>query len=166
VLLRLVRDSVLVDTLLIDPRGFVVLPLAGDVRLGDIAGDAVQDTIRSRLARFVSPVAVEAILLRRVRVVGAVGKPGVYYVDRTFTLRDAIAGAGGVTPEGREKRVSLVRAGTTSDMRDWRMGAEGDTVIQSGDELVVGRIPWYQRNAIAVVTAISVLVSLIITVTK
>lgn len=165
-MLRVVRDSVLIDTLLIDPKGFVVLPLAGDVRIGDVAGDAVQDTVRARLAKFVNPVAVEAVLLRRVRVVGAVGRPGIYYVDRTFTLRDAIAGAGGATAEGREKRASLVRAGVTREFRDWRVGTEADGFVESGDELFVGRIPWYQRNAIAVVTAVSVLVSIIITVTK
>ncbi len=143
-----------------------MLPLAGDVRVGEVAGDAVQDTIRARLARFMNPTAVEAVLLRRVRVVGEVAKPGVYFVELTFTLRDAIAMAGGVTADGRENRVSLLRMGRLSVLPDWRIGAEGEAFVESGDELVVGRIPWYQRNVLAIVTALSVLASIIITLHK
>jgi protein involved in polysaccharide export with SLBB domain len=113
-----------------------------------------------------NPTAVEAVLLRRVRVVGEVAKPGVYFVELTFTLRDAIAMAGGVTADGRENRVSLLRMGRLSVLPDWRIGAEGEAFVESGDELVVGRIPWYQRNALAIVTALSVLASIIITLHK
>lgn len=166
VLLKIVRDSVLVDTLRVDPRGLVVLPLVGDVRVGGIAGDAVQDTIRAQLARFMNPSAIEAILLRRVRVIGEVTKPGIYFVDRTFTLRDALALAGGVSLNGEERRFTLERDGNRRIMKEWRLGADGALPVESGDQLVVARLPWYQRNALAVVTAISVLSSLIIALAR
>ena len=166
VLLRIIRDSALTDELRIDPRGMVVLPLVGDVRIGGIAGDAVQDTIRARLARFVNPIAVEAVLMRRVRVLGAVTKPGVYYVERAFTIRDAIALAGGVAESGNERRVTLERDGVRRTIDEWRLGAEGALPVESGDQLVVSRLPWYQRNALALVTAVSVLSSIIITLRR
>lgn len=156
------RDSVYVDTLRIDPRGAVVVPLVGDVVLGGVAGDAVQDTLRARLSRFVNPTAVEAVLLRRVRVVGEVTKPGVFYVDRTVTLRDALAMAGGVAESGYERRLTLDRGGTRHLIQDWRLSAEGAWPVESGDQIIVARRPWYERNAMAVVTGLSVLLSIII----
>jgi polysaccharide export outer membrane protein len=167
VLVRILRDSILVDTLRIDARGMAVVPLAGDVRLGGVAGNAVQDTLRARLSRFVNPGAVEATLLRRVRVLGDVNKPGVYYVDRTFTLRDALALAQGVAESGDDRRATLERAGTRHELRDWHTDAAGLWPIESGDQLLVERLPWYRRNVVAfATTAASVLASLIITLSR
>lgn len=167
VLVRILRDSILVDTLRIDARGMAVVPLAGDVRLGGVAGNAVQDTIRARLSRFVNPGVVEATLLRRVRVLGDVNRPGVYFVDRTSTLRDALALAGGVAESGDDRHATLERAGTRRKLRDWQSDAAGLWPVESGDQLLVERLPWYRRNVVAfMTTAASVLASLIITLSR
>jgi protein involved in polysaccharide export with SLBB domain len=166
VLLRVLRETLYVDTLRLDPRGVAVVLLVGDVRLGGIAGDAVQDTLRARLSQFVNPNAVEAVLLRRVRVFGEVLRPGLYYVDRTATIRDAVAMAGGVTAAGYDRRLSLVRPAGATELQDWRLGAEGALALESGDELVVLRLPWYRRDPLALVSAIGILASIIVTVRR
>lgn len=167
VLIRIARDTMLQDTLRIDAKGMAVVPLAGDVRLGDVAGDAVQDTIRARLSRFVNPAAVEATLLRRVRVVGDVTKAGVYYVDRTFTLRDALALAGGAGDAGFDSRLTLDRAGVQTRMSDWRSDPVGLWMVESGDQLVVARLPWYRRNAAILATTLaSIMASVLITLSR
>lgn len=166
VLLRILRDTLIQDTLRVDPRGFVVVPFAGDIRLGDIPGDAVQDTIRAHLTRFTNPNVVEAIVLRRVRVVGEVAKPGVYYIDRTASLRDAVAMAGGVTTIGYEKRLTLLRGDRRTEFTDWRSNPDAAKSVESGDELTVGRLPWYQRELLSIVTGVGILASIIITLSR
>jgi protein involved in polysaccharide export with SLBB domain len=166
VLLRVFRDSLFTDTLRIDARGVAVVPFVGDVRLGGIAGDMVQDTLRSRLARVVDPMAVEAVLLRQVRVMGEVTRPGLYYLERTATARDAIAVAGGVTAIGHERRATLERAGERRQLVDWRLGPAGAVVLESGDALVVARLPWYRREFATIVTSVGVLASILIAVSR
>ena len=165
-LLRIVRDSVYADTLRIDAEGMATLPLAGDVLLAGVAGDRLQSAVRAQLTRFLDTTVVTATLLRRVRVVGEVAKPGVYFVDRTYTLRDAVATAGGVTPIAHDKQISLVRDGNSVLLRDWRLGAEGGGVVESGDELVVARLAWYKRELLAIVSGVGVLASIIIAVSR
>jgi protein involved in polysaccharide export with SLBB domain len=163
VLLRIVRDSVYTETLQIDVNGMVVVPIVGDLRLGGVAGGAVQDTLRARLARFVNPAAVQATLLRRVRVVGDVARPGVYHVDRSLTLRDVLALAGGPTAAGEARRAWLERGDTRVGIRDWRRDAQGLWLVESGDQLLVERLPWYRQNLLAVgTTAASLLVAVLI----
>lgn len=160
------RDSVESDTLQIGPEGVAVLPLAGDTRLGGLAGSAVQDTIRARLAPYIKPNLVEAVLLRRVRVVGDLNKPGVYFLDRTATIRDAVATANGVSEIGHDKKASLVRNGTVTAFADWRTDPRTDTPLESGDEIIVERLSWLSRNAITLVTGTSVLASIIFTIVR
>jgi len=164
VLLRVLLDSVLVDTVRVDARGVAVLPLAGDVPLGGIAGHAVQDSIRSSLARFVAPGAVEATVLRRIRVIGEVTKPGVFYVDRTFTLRDAIAMAGGPTESGSATEIVLERDGRRRTITDWHSDAGALEVVESGDQLVVPRLPWWKRNAPYLVTGAATILATVLVV--
>lgn len=167
VLLRVLLDSVLVDTVRIDARGFAVLPIAGDVSLGGIAGGAVQDSIRATLSRFVAPGAVEATVLRRVRVIGEVTRPGVLYVDRTFTLRDAIALAGGPTESGSATEVVVERGGQRRMIKDWHSDATALEVVDSGDQLVVPRLPWWKRNAPYLVSgAATILATVLVVITR
>ena len=140
--------------------------MAGDVRLGGVAGDAVQDTIRARLSKYMNAMAIEAILLRRIRVLGEVNRPGVYYVDRTFTVRDALAQAGGVGTNGHQTIATLVRDGRGTVLEDWAMSPSGAMAIDSDDEIIVPRLPWYRRDIGSVVTTIGVLTSLIISLRR
>jgi hypothetical protein len=95
-----------------------------------------------------------------------VRKPDVYYVDLTTNLRDAIAMAGGVAEIGRPDDVSLVRNGQRTKVKDWENSSSDWAPLLSGDEILVARQSFFERNAIAVITAISVLASIIFTLAR
>lgn len=165
--LRVYLDTALVDTLIVGPRGNVVMPFAGDVRMGGLRGDAVQDSVRASLTRFVAPGAVEATLFRRVRVLGEVMRPGVLFVDRSQNLRDALAMAGGATQLGRPYELILQRGGQRYAIRDWRVDSLTLAPIESGDELTVPRLPWYMQNVSYIaVSAATLALTMLLTLTR
>jgi protein involved in polysaccharide export with SLBB domain len=86
------------------------------------------------------------VLLRRVTVTGAVRNPGVYPLDPTLTITDAIALAGGPAPDGKRDQVEIRRGGKVI-VGDLRSDAViGDSPIQSGDQLYVPTRAWLTRN--------------------
>ncbi len=165
--LKIIRDTVVAFALDVGPRGFVVLPLAGDVHMGGVAGSSVQDSVRAALTRFVAPGAIEARLLRRIRVIGEVARPGVLFVDRTYTLRDAMALAGGPTEAGDAKVLVVERAGSQRRIADWHTDASALDAVESGDQLMVPRLPWYRRNASFLMTsAATILATVLLAATR
>ena len=82
---------------------------------------------------------------------GAVRNPGLFTVDPTMSVGDAIGLAGGVSPEGRNGRVDLVRDGrriATSISPSSRLV---ELALRSGDELNVPERAWaLAKHGIAV----------------
>lgn len=167
VVVRILRDSVFMTTYVVDERGMITLPLAGDVRVTNIDGARVRDTVRARLAPFMhDEKLVEVIPLRRVRVTGAAKLPGVQFVSLGATVRDAVALANGVSEEGKSSRVVLVRGAEQRVLADWATTETGITVLESGDDIVVSRLSWVARNTNTVLTGTSILLSIIVTLTR
>ena len=94
-------------------------------------------------------------------------KPAVYLVDEVMTVADAITMAGGMQRQD-VKAVELVRdAKPTGRMLDF--GTRLSVVpIQSGDELRVPRLSWFQQNYQMVYFGVSSLLAIvtIISVTR
>ncbi len=109
---------------------------------------------------------LEVTPLRRIGIVGDVRIPNVYYIDLTTNLRDAIALAGGVAEIGRPDNVSIIRNGQRTMVKDWENSASVWAPLLSGDEILVGRQSFFERNAIAVITGVSVLASIIFTLAR
>ncbi len=65
-------------------------------------------------------------------IYGQVNAPGSYRVDRNMSLRMALARGGGLTAQGSERRVELIRNG--EKIRNF----DPDALIQPGDTVVVG----------------------------
>ena len=166
VVIRIFRDSATLVTVDIDPMGNAVLPLAGDVHLAGIPAPAIQDSVRSALKAYVKPSMVQASLERRIAVGGEVFKPGVYYLDWSYAVRDAIAEAGGATVAGRSRNVLLERGGVWTQLKDWRSGSAGLASLESGDRLYVERVSWLERNALQLITAMGVVASVIVSATR
>jgi protein involved in polysaccharide export with SLBB domain len=166
-LLRLAvwREPDMSGEYLIDESGNVTLPLLGVRRAAGVPLSMLRGAlIREYQAELRNP-SITIIPLRRVNVLGEVNKPGVYPVDLTATVSDVLALAGGINPLGDPKRVSLVR-------RDGSVAGERIPVstdlsragIRSGDQVVVGRRSWFDRNSPTVLaTSISLLASAIST---
>jgi protein involved in polysaccharide export with SLBB domain len=98
---------------------------------------------------------VEVVVLRRVKVAGAVKNPGLYPVDATMTLRDVVTLAGGATADGDGRKIRLTRADeTTSTELD--LGSRiAESAVRSGDSIDVIQRGWLARNTGLVATAIS-----------
>jgi len=165
-LLKVWLDSSYVDSVRVDLSSSVVLPRVGVVSLAGVPAEAIADSVRSAFRSVLRTRSIEVTPLRRVGVLGDVRKPDVYYIDMTTNLRDAIALAGGVAEIGRPDDVSLVRNGQRTKVKDWESSGSVWAPLLSGDEILVARQSFFERNAIAVITGISVLASIIFTISR
>jgi len=109
--LRIFQEPDLSGDFVIDDRSVVALPKLGEVRVAGISGDSLRAVVRAAYRRFLTTDAVEVTPYRRVAVTGAVLKPGLYPVDPSMSVGDAIILAGGVSPQGRANRVEVRQAG-------------------------------------------------------
>ena len=137
-------------TAIVDPSGSIIVPPAGSVTVSKIPIADLRDTIRTRIAKYIREPEVDVQVLRRVTVNGAVIKPDIYYLDVSSTLRDAIARAGGITENGARRKVSVVRNGVTTKVKNWETDTSALSVLRSGDQVVVGRRSWIEINIIPV----------------
>jgi|CXWL01.1.fsa_nt_gi polysaccharide export outer membrane protein len=144
--LRIFREPELSGDFPVNERGVVTLPRLGDLRIGEWPADSIRPRLTRGFAEFLREPVVEIALLRRVAIYGAVLKPGLYPVDATMTVQDALALAGGSAPDGRRDRVELLR-GDQRLLTDLRLGTSlGQVKLQSGDQLFVPQRSWLSRN--------------------
>ncbi len=160
--LRIWREPDMSGDFPVDESGMVVLPRVGPMR---VTGEG-PDQLRSRLVRayeaFLQHSSIEVKLLRRVQVLGAVRNPGLYPVDATMTVADALALAGGTTPDGHPHRVELVRGGKRVPVQITGQTPISASSIRSGDQLFVPERSWLSRNTGLATAGITGGVSLII----
>ena len=164
--LRIWREPDLSGEFPVGAGGEVVLPKVGPM---PVAGQPA-DTVRARVVRaytaFLQHSSVDVVLLRRVQVTGAVRNPGLYNVDPTMTVSDALALAGGTTPQGEPDRVALFRGGERVDVRLTGSTPIAASAVRSGDQLVVPERSWLSRNTGVVAAAITGGVSLLIALVR
>jgi polysaccharide biosynthesis/export protein len=96
---------------LVDPDGFIRMPLIGAIKVEDFTTWQVRDTITSRLEPYLKETVVEIrILSFRVSVLGDVAKPGMYTViNERITLTEALALAGDLNITAKRDNILLVR---------------------------------------------------------
>lgn len=166
IMVKIPREPELSDSVMVDPRGDIVLAKIGIVHAGSVAIGALEDTVRARYAQYLRNPAVSITVLRRIVVNGEVKKPDVYFVDLSSTLRDVIARAGGITEIGDPHRVSIVRNGVSTPEPNWLSDVTRTADLQSGDQVVVGMRSWFERNAFAIASTGVLISSFLITVLK
>ena len=120
----------------------------------DFLAAAIETGDPRAFAEYLRDPVVEVTLLRRISVTGSVVKPGLYPVDPSMTVMDALALAGGASSEGRRDRVELRRAGVRSLALLERTSIVADLRLRSGDQLFVPQKPWLSRNTWLVSTLI------------
>jgi polysaccharide export outer membrane protein len=158
------REPLLSDTVTVDENGNVLLPKIGVLRTSGLPISALRDTIRARFSEFLRDSPVDVVVLRRVAVNGAVAKPDVYYVDLTTTLRDAIARAGGIAPDGDDGKVAVIRQGQRIPIPNWQSDVSTSSDLRSGDQVVVGRKSWIQMNFLSALSVATVALSVLYTI--
>jgi protein involved in polysaccharide export with SLBB domain len=142
------------DTVIVDERGEINLRHVGSIGVLALDYDRLRDTLRARYAAFLRSPVIDVIAFRRVTVNGAVSKPDVYMIDQTSTLRDVIARAGGVAPNGDTHKVEILRGAERIPARNWDQPDAAAEPLRSGDVILVGRRPWWVEN-LGVITGVA-----------
>ena len=166
IFVKVYRELELSDTVTVNADGTIVLARIGALRATDLTISALTDTVRALYGKFLRNPAVELVVLRKVAVNGEVMKPNVYYVDVATALRDVIARAGGIAPEGSADRVDIIRRGQRIPMPNWQEDFTLASDLQSGDQVVVGRRSWLSRNAYSAISSAALVISLYVTLRR
>lgn len=166
IFVKVYRELELSDTVTVNADGTIVLARIGALRATDLTISALTDTVRALYGKFLRNPAVELVVLRKVAVNGEVMKPNVYYVDVATALRDVIARAGGITPEGSANGVDIIRRGQRIPMPNWQEDFTLASDLQSGDQVVVGRRSWLSRNAYSAISSAALVISLYVTLRR
>ena len=160
--LKIWREPELSGEFRVDDEGVAVLPRLGPTQVGGQDAAALTARLVESYAKFLQHRSIEVVLLRRIQVLGAVRNPGLYTVEPTMTVSDALALAGGSTTEGNPRRIDLIRGGRrlpVSLTADTRLAA---TSIRSGDQIFVPERSWLSRNAGIVAGTATGILSLVI----
>jgi polysaccharide export outer membrane protein len=144
--LKIWREPDLSGDFDVDQDGIVAFPKLGRIDVRTISTDSLRRLLLTRYAESLRNPSVEVTVLRRVNVLGSVKNPGLYYLDPTTTVADALAMAGGVSPEGKQDRVQLVRDGKRLPVELSRDSRLADSPMQPGDQLRVPMRSWFSRN--------------------
>ena len=127
----------------VDETGRAALPLIGMWLVTNVPADQARQDILAAYEEQLRNQTIQVVFLRRVRVLGEVRNPGLYHLDPTMTLGDAVALAGGPTPQASDD-IQIFRAGTEihADMIQPALQQ-----VESGDYIVVQERGWWSRNA-------------------
>jgi polysaccharide export outer membrane protein len=159
--LRIWREPDLSGDFTVDDQGIVTLPKLGPVQAAGEPIDALKSRVTAAYAAYLNQPSIEVIPLRRIRVAGSVKNPGLYTVDPTVTIADALTLAGGTTPQGKNDVVRLIRDGKSTDVAITQDPVFAQSRLRSGDQLYVPERGWFSRNAGLVFAGISAIATLI-----
>lgn len=154
--LKVWREPDMSGDVIIDPVGNATLPRLGPVPVAGWAPDSLRRFLVSSYAKYLKEPAIEVTVLPRVTILGAVRNPGVQNVDPTLTIADALALAGGASPDGKQDKIELRRRGARVPVKLSLATRLADTPVRSGDQLVVPQRNWLSRNTGVVLGVISV----------
>jgi protein involved in polysaccharide export with SLBB domain len=155
------REPDLSGDFTVDEAGAVVLPKLGARQVGGMRPESARAALAREYIGFLNHSSVEITLLRRVQVTGAVRNPGLYPVDGTMTIADALALAGGVTGAGKQDRVQLLRYGEKVPGNLSGRTRIADAQLRSGDQLYVPERSWISRNPGFIVGAVGAVAALV-----
>lgn len=160
--LRIWNEPLMSDTFRIAENGSVTLPKVGQIAAAGQDAVALQDSLQRAFATYLLNPSVEITVLRRIGVQGEVQRPDLYLVDLTMTLRDVIANAGGVTPQGDPSRVFLIRDGERLRVGETELARFTAAELRSGDQVLIGRRNWFELNSLAIAGTAAVVVSVVV----
>lgn len=115
----------------VDPQGFITLPLVERVKVKDLSIDALQKLLEEKYSEFINEPQINLQLReygsRFVNIIGEVEHPGRIALKKALRLLDAISEAGGFTPK-------------SGDIEVQRRGVDGNIVkiVISKEDLLGG----------------------------
>jgi polysaccharide export outer membrane protein len=148
----------------VDESGQVLLPILGSRSVGHLSAAELKEELIQEYDQQLRNQTVQINWLRRVRVFGAVNAPGLYHVDGTMSLADAIALAGGATPIGKLDGIQIIRAGQVVQ-DDLPATTLVEQQVRSGDQIMVPERSWASRYAGVIIGATLSALTLILVAT-
>ncbi|WP_454801147.1 polysaccharide biosynthesis/export family protein [Mucilaginibacter phyllosphaerae] len=96
---------------LVDPKGFITIPLLGDVKAQGYTTTDLRDTIKNKLKSFLKEPTVNIRFLNfKISVMGEVARPSVYVIaNEKVTIPEALSMAGDMTIFGKRDNVLVIR---------------------------------------------------------
>ncbi|HJU85916.1 MAG TPA: polysaccharide biosynthesis/export family protein [Gemmatimonadota bacterium] len=164
--LNIWREPDLTGEFLVQEDGNAVLPKVGPVHVTAYTPSELKTHLIDEYSKTLRNPSIEVIVLRRILISGQVANEGVYPVDPTMSLVEALALAGGPTPAAKDDRVILIRGDTETDIDLDEPADVRNLALQSGDQLLVPSASGWAQNWKLLVGMISSTVSLAILLTR
>lgn len=161
--LKIWREPDLSGDFQVNVAGKVVLPKLGEMSVAGVTPDSLHTVLVQSYSQFLRNPAIEVTVLRRVNVLGAVRNPGLYPLDATMTIADAVALAGGATSDGKVDKVELRRDERKLMVDLGSRTRLSSTPVQSGDQLFVPQKSWTSRNTGLVAAGITAMTTVVVT---
>ena len=151
----------------VETSGDVAMPLLGEMHVAGKPLSAVRAEVRDRYRSMTTNGVAIVALQFRVSVIGQVGRPGLYPMDATQTVFDALSQAGGPTNTADLSRIRLLRGDhviVLNAAEELRTGAPMLSVLlESGDRIVVPqkRNEWLTwANALTALQTVGLIIAL------
>ncbi|MGI9038834.1 MAG: polysaccharide biosynthesis/export family protein [Gemmatimonadota bacterium] len=151
VMVQVWREEDLSGNFIVDDRGIVTLPLLGEREVTGLAAPELRDRLLADYREYLQTPSVEVTVLRRLTILGGVNEPGLYPVDASVSLSEALGLAGGISPIGNSGDIRVIRDGRVIRQDLDQATLVGATDIRSGDQILVGEKGWLARNPGALV---------------
>lgn len=151
----------------VETSGVVAVPLLGELDVGGKKLSTVRTQVRNRYRALTTNGVAIVSLQFRVSVIGEVEHPGLYPVDATQTVFDALSQAGGPGPDADLAHIRLLRHDHVVILNAAAAMETGapmlSVLLESGDRIVVPRkastwLTW--QNALSVLQTIGLIVAL------
>ena len=157
------REEDLSGEFTVDDRGVVTLPLLGERSVAGMEPRELREDLLADYREYLQNPSIQVTVLRRINILGSVAQPGLYPVDATISLSEALGLAGGITRGGDEEDIRVVRDGEVIHRALDQATLVGAVDIRSGDQIVVGEKGWFARNPGALVGSLLGATAVIIT---
>lgn len=139
----------------VDHQGYILFPLAGRVRVGDLSTAGASQTITAKLGTdyIVNPqvsVFVEEFRSKKVFINGEVIRPGLYELSGPTTLLELVSKAGGLT-RGAGRNATIRRTVGNGAADESSIEVNIADLLQSGPETV--DIPLMDGDSVTIAKA-------------
>ena len=138
------QNSTILEEVQVDSAGYIFVPYAGRLRAAGNTPNQLRETITTKLEEQTPDPQVEVRRIAgdgsTVSLVGAVGMQGVYPIERpTRTLSTMLAKAGGVTIQGENAQVTVIRGRSKGKIwfKDLFDNPQLDIALRGGDRILV-----------------------------
>ncbi|HVB31813.1 MAG TPA: polysaccharide biosynthesis/export family protein [Gemmatimonadaceae bacterium] len=151
----------------VETSGIVAIPLLGEMHVAGKPLSEVRNEVRDRYRSLTTNGVAIVSLQFRVSVLGQVARPGLYAVDATQSVFDALSQAGGPTPGADLTRVRLIRDDHIVILDAKQAEETGapllSILLQSGDRIIVPQqtMTWLSwQNALTALQTIGLIIAL------